>query len=231
MKTKKQKIASTFTKFLWNENKALYDKTLNLPFNQELASGTLDVDKFKYYIIQDYLYLKIYSKVLAILATKAVLLEERIFWLNSSKGILDVEASVHRFFMKTFTIPIEEVDNIEMSPTTNHYTAFLLAAVSHESYEIGVAAVLPCFWIYGEVGKALAKITEHKRNTLYKKWIENYAGADFQNAVKEAVQLTENTAKNASTEIKKKMEYAYKRSAQLEYLFWDAAYKKQTWVE
>lgn len=217
-----------FTQSLWHDNLELYNQTLNLAFNQELAQGILAKDKFKYYIEQDYLYLQMYSKVLAILSTKAPSRDEANFWLASSNGILQVEAEVHQYFLQTFNSSLAQADNLEMSPTTEHYTSFLYMLATLEPYEIGVAAVLPCFWIYGEVGSSLLKLS--KQDNFYQAWINNYAGSDFQTAVKKAIQITDLVASSANQNIRERMRYAYKRSAQLEYMFWDVAYQKQQWL-
>jgi thiaminase (transcriptional activator TenA) len=44
-----------------------------------------------------------------------------------------------------------------MSPVNRAYTDFLIATAYEEPFLTGLSAILPCFWVYLEVGKELMK--------------------------------------------------------------------------
>ena len=99
--------------------------------------------------------------------------------------------------------------------------------VNHRSYEEGLAALLPCFWIYREVGIHIHKNSAD--NNPYQKWIDTYSGEEFAKIVQDMIDLTDRSADIASPEIRKLMLQAFVHSTNLEWMFWDGAYNLETW--
>ena len=60
-----------FTDYLYESSKEIWDKYLEHPFLVELGEGTLDKEKFRKYLIQDYLYLIEYAKVYSMACVKS----------------------------------------------------------------------------------------------------------------------------------------------------------------
>jgi len=61
----------TFTQEAWARNSALFQATLEMPFNRELADGTLSIERFRHYMIQDAHYLVGFGRALAVAAARA----------------------------------------------------------------------------------------------------------------------------------------------------------------
>ncbi|MEM7802662.1 MAG: TenA family protein, partial [Chloroflexota bacterium] len=170
-----------FTQHLWASiEKEIYPAILELPFNQELMAGTLAQEKFEFYIYQDSLYLADYGKALAILGSRSLEAQRMLdFWEFASNAIV-VERALHEGYINKFNINSQA----ERSPSCAAYTNFLLATTSQRSYEEGIAGVLPCFWIYREVGNYI--YDKAADNNPYQDWIDTYSGEEFHLAVEKA---------------------------------------------
>jgi thiaminase/transcriptional activator TenA len=192
-------------------------------FITELMDGTLPKDIFQFYINQDSLYLSEYKKVLALLGVRCADVNDTQFFLSSATGIISVEDELHQMFLNN-----DQFINAP-SPSCELYTSYLARIVNNQTLEEGLAAVLPCFTIYKEIGDYILAHQTNKGNNPYQDWINTYGGADFENSVNTAVEITNKYAQNASGEAVKNMELAFEKSSKLEWMFWDSAYNKEGW--
>jgi len=208
-----------FTDELWQHIQPIYQNILSHPFIQELCHGDLPRSTFSYYLQQDALYLNDFARALAMTATKA---DSRTHFLNClefAKGAVTAEHSLHQDFFEQFDV----VATNEKSLSCLAYTQFLLATATQKSYSESLAALLPCFWIYREVG-----VYTQSHSVLgndYQSWIDAYSGDDFNEGVQLAIEMTNEIAQGVSAGSRQKMLTAFAMSAQLELEFWDSAYQ------
>jgi thiaminase/transcriptional activator TenA len=193
------------------------------PFITELMDGRLSKDVFQLYIKQDALYLSEYKKILALLAVKCADADDTQFFLNAATGIINVEVELHQMFLND-----EELMTVP-SPSCELYTSYLARIVNNHSLEEGLAAVLPCFTIYKEIGDYILAHQTNSGENPYQDWINTYGGAEFEKAVNTAVAITNAYAQKASSETLKKMALAFEKASKLEWMFWDSAYNKEGW--
>ncbi len=198
-----------------------------MPFNAELAQGTLERDRFRHYMIQDAHYLEGFARALALLSAKGHQSEHIVQFAEAARVAIIVERSLHGEYFVDFGISPEEFKATEPTPVCEHYISYLLRLAALEPFEVGVAGVLPCFWIYREVGKRIMKIA-HQPNP-YQRWIDTYSGEDFEKSVDAVIAVANNLADNASSRDVQLMHRAFRRSTQLEWMFWDSAYRQLTW--
>ena len=217
----------SFSQDVWKRNFDLYQKTLNHPFNQELAQGVLDQQAFSHYVIQDAHYLLAYGRALAVCAAKAFEADDVIQFAEGAKVAIVVERSLHDGFMQDFGISKAEFENTPLTLACHHYTSFLTATAWSESYPVILAALLPCFWIYAEVGNDI--VSNSAENNPYQAWVDTYSGEEFHTAVKNVIATIDRVAERCDADTIEKMHQAYRRGAELEWLFWDSAYKKNGW--
>ncbi len=208
------------SKKAWEESSKIIEAIKSHPFNQELMQGTLARDKFAYYIEQDALYLQDFARCHAILASKVPLEYVRYFLRYSDCAFIAEQEVVHQFFRKTFNFQETGL----LTSATLSYTSYLLRICSIESVEVGIAAVLPCFWIYREVGLDIAKY--YDQHNPFARWIETYASDDFGVSVNEVISIFDALAKNTTNTTRQKMLEAFYKSACLEWHFWNDAYYK-----
>lgn len=212
-----------FTEPCWQETKPIYDAIVAHPFNRELTQGTLSQERFAHYVQQDSLYLRDYARCLALLAAKAPSSEIAENLLDYAKEGIAVERALHGHFFAQFQIGHVE----EQAPACFAYTQFLLATVGMETFQVGLAAVLPCFWIYREVGLHIA--AHAAAPNPYAPWIETYSDEAFGTAVARMLEITDAAAAGSSDEMRRAMCRAFVVSSRCEWLFWDGAYRLEAW--
>ncbi|WP_288491459.1 thiaminase II [uncultured Acinetobacter sp.] len=218
----------SFTQLLWQKNTALYEQILNLPFNQELAAGTLAPEAFCHYVIQDAHYLLAYGRALAVAAAKAYDADDVMQFSEAAKIAIVVERSLHNDFMTAFNVSKETFESTPLTLACHHYTSFLTSTAWSESYPVVLAALLPCFWIYAEVGRAI--VSQSVPNNPYQAWIDTYAGEEFHTAVRNVIATVDKVAARCDADTLEKMHAAYTMGAKLEWLFWDSAYHQRQWL-
>jgi thiaminase (transcriptional activator TenA) len=211
-----------FCDHAWQRTTDLRAAIHGLPFNRELAAGTLDKVRFQFYIEQDAQYLEQYSRILAMAGARgpdgAIL---RLF-AESALEAVAVEQALHAQYLNEFGSTAAEP-----SPDCLGYTSFLLATAYHDPWEVLMAAVLPCFWIYWDVGNAIAR--EAAAENRYRAWIDTYSDEGFGNAVRAVIAATDSAAEGVSGVLRDRMMTAFIRSTQYEYLFWEGAYQLRRW--
>lgn len=208
----------------WKAIEDLFAAIVHHPFNGELGKGVLHRDRFLYYIQQDALYLIDYGKALSLLATRSDTPDRMRDFIRFAWGIFTVEEAMHQIYFKEFGVQ----DPVRIkSPACFAYTNFLLATTALRSYEEGVAAVLPCFWVYREVGLSIYRSAT--RPNPYQRWIDTYAGKEFVEATERAIEALEDAVVSASEASRNRMLEAFITSTRLEWLFWDSAYRMEQW--
>ena len=218
----------TFSQDVWQRNLDLYQKILALPFNQELANGTLNNQAFCHYVIQDAHYLLAYDRALAVAAAKADEADDVIQFSEAAKIAIIVERSLHKDFMQAFGITKTEFESTPLTLACHHYTSFLTATAWSESYPVVLAALLPCFWIYAEVGHDI--VSQSVENNPYQAWVDTYSGEEFHTAVRNVIATVDKVAARCDADTLAKMHAAYSMGAKLEWLFWDSAYQQREWL-
>lgn len=195
------------------------DAIHGLDFIKALADGSLPERQFAYYLAQDALYLSGYSRVLARAAAIAPTEAEQLFWARSAQNCLEVESELHRTWLSTRTA------DVALGPVTKSYVDHLLAASVSGSYAVLVAAVLPCFWLYAEVGETLhgqflaaGAPDAHP----YAVWLRTYADEEFAAATRQAVAYADAAGRAASAGERQAMTVAFRQSARYEVDFFDA---------
>lgn len=218
---------SSFSQQAWTTITPIYDRIMELPFIQELIAGTLSTDRFQFYMLQDAYYLQDFSRVLAVAAARAADADMIVKFAEDAQRAIVVERALHGSYFTQFGITPAEVACIEPSPTCFSYTHFLLATAYHAPYEVLVAAVLPCFWIYWEVGKHI--YAHAAPNNPYQAWIDTYAGDDFGETVRATIAAADAAGAQTSPSKRNAMLQAFVRAAQLEWMFWDSAHCREAW--
>ncbi|MCT1529902.1 thiaminase II [Sphingobacterium daejeonense] len=215
-----------WTEHAWQSIQPLFQEILEMPFIQELKDGTLPLEKFQFYMLQDAKYLEHYGRALAALGSKAMDNKMALDFFDFGKNALVVESALHEAYFEQFGLQAHQEITIE--PICHHYIHFLKSTVAFDPIEVATAAILPCFWIYKEVGDHILE-TQNSSNNPYKNWIDTYSGDEFAEGVKLAIAYTDYMAENSTEEKRKLMLAAFKTASKLEFMFWDAAYKNTKW--
>ncbi len=220
-------MADTWKDWLWDGATGIYDAILAHPFLAGLTDGSLDPDRFTFFVAQDAAYLRDYSRALAVVAAKAPSHDDTALLAGHAADTADVELAMHETLLPMLEIDEETFGAVAVSPTTRAYTTHLLAVAHGGTFAEGLAAVLPCYWIYRRVGAELqAKGSPNKR---YQMWIDTYGGDEFGAAVDEVLALADRVGPQlAGSEAWRTREH-FIGTARYEWMFWDAAWRQETW--
>lgn len=216
-----------FSEHAWQRTAPLRAAIHALPFNTELAAGTLSRERFQGYIIQDALYLGEYARALALAGARGPDAATLRSFGTSALEAIAVEQILHERYLTEFGIDPSVLARAEPSPDCLGYTSFLMASAYHEPWEVLVAALLPCFWLYWDVGDAISRTAAP--DNPYRAWIDTYADEGFGRAVRAVIVITDQAADATTPSIRARMMTAFIRSSQYEWLFWDGAYQQRGW--
>lgn len=220
-------MAGSLTERLWGSIGDTFKAILDHPFIDGLTSGSLERDTFRFYVVQDALYLREYARALAICSARSPYEEAIKMFSEHAAGAIAVERQLHESFFADFGMSEEQVRATEMAPTNLAYTSYLLAAVHAGSFPEALGAVLPCYWIYWEVGKTL--LEKGSPDPLYRRWIETYGGEDFAGVVRAVLSFTDEIGPDLSGPEEAKVAERFRTTARYEWMFWDMGYRKEGW--
>lgn len=215
-----------FTNDLYESVKDIWNSYYEHPFVKGIGEGTLDVDKFKFYMIQDYIYLLDYAKVYALGVVKANTEEVMQGFSAMVNNILNGEMSIHRSYMKRIGITSEEVKNTKASLTNLSYTHYMLAVANNGTLAELTVSLLACMWSYLEIGRNLSRIPGSTEHEFYGEWIRGYISEEYRKDTQWVIDLVDELADNMSGKEKKRLRDIFINSSRYEYLFWDMAYNK-----
>jgi thiaminase/transcriptional activator TenA len=207
----------------------LWQKNHMHPFVQGIGDGTLEKEKFRFYMIQDYLFLIDYAKLFAIGAVKA----KDLVTMGKFAALLDAtineEMELHRQYAKRFGISLNELEAAKPSPTTLAYTHYMLHVSQNGTLAELVSSLLPCMWSYWEIGKALNEREGADEHEFYGEWIKMYASDDFGKLALWCIDLLDELAEGKSESELDTLEEIFLNTTRFEYMFWEMSYNEAMW--
>ncbi len=209
----------SWTQEVWAKSLPIYERITAHPFITELAEGTLALDKFVRYIAQDEIYIKNYGEEMLMLADMLPQGPMRQMFAAYAKGGMEAEKAMHDMLIERFGIDTA----VEPSPVTSGYMAHTRHHINSGCIELALAAMLPCMWIYNEVGLHIYR-TRNTAQNPYTDWVATYAAEDFTEGTRQVLQMCDDYAAKASPELRDQMTEAYLIAAEYEWAFWDWGY-------
>jgi thiaminase/transcriptional activator TenA len=220
-----------FTDLLWDASENIRRAIDDLEFLRLLGAGTLPLDAFRRYLEQDSLYLGGYVKSLSLLAAHAPNPIAGAFWASAAASAMD-EAASHEEMLTGGALPAS-TRTPEPSPACLAYTSYLTATAATEPYPVAAAAVLPCFWIYADVGRSLAGAAraalDRDPDHPYARWVSAYDAPEFHTIVDAARTFVDDAAAAATTIQREQMIDAFVVASRYELMFWDSALHPTPW--
>lgn len=178
-------------------------------FVRQLADGTLPREAFTHYLAQDALYLREYAQLLSRASELAPDETERAFWADSARACLESELALHE--TRGADTPVEPSDE------TAAYLAHLRAAAASGDHAVLIAAVLPCYWLYQDVGERLA--AHGHPGHPYADWLGMYGAPAFAAATRHAIEWVQRAARRAPDDRVERMRAAFDESCRHELAF------------
>ena len=220
-------MTDSLTAELWQGITDIYAAILAHPFLTEMSDGSLPHDVFSFYVVQDALYLHRYANALAAVASRAPDTEGTEMFARHAAEVITVERELHGSLLAELGIDPAAIEAAEAAPSNLAYTSYLLATVSGGSYAEGVGAVLPCYWIYWEVGKELLR--RGSPDARYQRWIDTYAGEDFGETVRDVLAVADALGPGLAPRERTLVHRHFRTTSRYEWMFWDMGYRKESW--
>ena len=218
-----------FSERLYKELQPIWRKNHAHPFVQGIGDGTLDQEKFRFFMIQDYLYLIDYAKLFALGVMKAGDLETMGTFAKLLDSTLNEEMSLHRQYAKKFGVSEDEFEQAKPSPTTLAYSHYMLHVGQNGTLADLVAAILPCMWSYSEIGKELNQIPGASEHEFYGEWIQMYSSKEFEELAKWCIDLLDELTEGKPESELAKLEEIFLNTTRFEYMFWDMSFNQAMW--
>jgi thiaminase (transcriptional activator TenA) len=208
---------------------SLWQRQLHHPFVVALGNGSLPQTNFQFYICQDALFLDVLTKTFAYATTRTSDHDEMEQLGNYLLHTLLVEAELHRRYGARFGLAPAQMAAIPLAPTNYAYTRHLLSIAATGTLTEILTAILPCAWIYAEVGRHLVASTSPAPDHPYADWLATYASPDF-DAVGVWIRerLDTHTVKSSPAE-QARLQELFRISTCYEWLFWDMAWHLEEW--
>ena len=220
-------MTDSFTSELWHGIGDVYGAILAHPFVTGLTDGTLPHDAFAFYVVQDALYLQRYAGALAAVASRAPDAAATEMFARHAADVIAVEQTLHGSLLADLGIDPATAGTAEPAPTTVAYTSYLLATAGGGSYAEGVGAVLPCYWIYWEVGQELLR--RGSPDPRYQQWIDMYGSEEFGEVVQAVIDVTDAMGPGLGAAERDRVHRHFRITSRYEWMFWDMGYRKEAW--
>ena len=216
-----------FTKQVHEQAKNSWDASKQHPFVQELVAGALSLDTFRFYLIQDAYYLKHFVKaheeVMKQTTNERIISSQRF----CKEGLEESELLIREQFFKELGITEEECLKTPVAPTAYHYTSHIYRQFTDGTLATALAALLPCYWLYYEIGTTFAG--KQSSIPMYQRFLETYDSEGFKEVLDELITLIDEVADQVSAQEREQMAEAFMISSHYELNFWQMAYTQEAW--
>ena len=207
----------------WEAITPVYQAIESLPFITELMNGTLENEKFLFYIRQDALYISDFGKILTAIATKLSNRSHIEAFICFAGESIAAESALHQTYFSEF----DGSKPLMQSPSCLLYTSYLYRQLS-APVEVMAASVLPCFWIYKAIGDYILA-NQSGENNPYQAWIDMYSSEEFALSVERAIEVCDELAEKCTYEQQQAMTDVFVACSKFEWMFWESAYRLEGW--
>lgn len=201
------------------------------PFVQELAAGTLGADRFRFYQMQDARYLEAFADGCAVVSSRVVRPDDKIWWLDAAKMALVVEKGLHEGYGRTLGYTADDIAALELTPSNRAYGDHMVIHAHRSSLVEAIAALVPCPWLYIDLGVHLlqglggAIPADHP----YKDWLAMYSDPGFDEYMTRILAYLQQAADAAGPAERQRAKDAFLASVRYEWMFWEQAWTFQRW--
>lgn len=218
-----------FSDELRREADGIWQAIFRHPFILELSEGSLPLEKFKFYIRQDYIFLHEFCRALAVSCSKIEDLQELKQFSEFLYNTVNIEIKSEEELAIMLGIPLETLIESNLSPTNYAYTRHLLASAYADTVGGFMASIMPCIQSYMEIGERLRPSTNLRRTPVYERWASTYWGREYSELVNRRRTMLDTLAERAGEAELDLMRRRYIISSRYELMFWEMAYNLEGW--
>lgn len=219
----------SFSELLRKESDHLYEAIYQHPFVQGIAHGNLSKSQLIHYVKQDFTYLTTFTRVYGIAIGKCTEREDIAFFHKQIEFVLNSETHPHHNFCRVAGVTYESLQGSVNSPTAVNYMQHMLTAAQFGTIGELIATVLPCPWVYLDIGQRIMRELQPEKDHPFYEWIAFYDGETVETLTKQFCAWLDRLAAEASPTERESMKQLFIRSCQFEYMFFDMAYRLEEW--
>lgn len=212
------------SEILYDSAKEIWNSYYDHPFVKRIGTGELNIEKFRYYMIQDYLYLLEYAKIFALGVIKAKDEDTMRAFAELVNSTLNSETNIHKDYMARLNISKEEVASAKPALANASYTNYMLWVSQNEGLLQLAVTVLSCSWSYKMIADKLSKIPGATEHEFYGQWIRGYISPEYNKTNDNAINLVNKLGENCSKDEIENLKDIFINCSRFEYMFWDMAY-------
>lgn len=212
---------------LYESARDIWESYYGHPFVTGIGDGTLPLEKFRFFMLQDYLYLYEYAKLFSLGVVKAADHDLMRTFSSMTDSTLNGEMKTHQAYMTRLGITQEEIDHTKASMVNCSYTSYMLSVGYGGDVLDILVAVLSCAWSYARIGQKLAAVDAALNHPFYGEWIQSYISDDYQNIVNENIFLVNKYGENIDEKRCSQLEDIFIRCSRYEKLFWDMSWNME----
>ena len=221
-------MAERLSELLRQKVAGIWEAQHQHPFVRGIGDGTLGLERFQFWLRQDYVFLIEYARLLALAAARSPDLETMTRFATLLQETVKTEMNLHRAYAAEFGISHDQLEREPTAPTTRGYTDFLLRVAATGDFAELVAALLPCMWAFSEIGRRLA-MQAAPSEKRYARWIAMYSSREFAELAEWCRDLLDSLAAGLPERDLQKLEAAFLTSSRYEWQFWEMAWKMERW--
>ncbi len=215
------------TGWLFQRAKPFWDELASHPFVVSLYRGDLPLERFRYYVLQDYNYLIGMMRTFSIIASKSPP------WLAAAAleiahSDATVEMENYKRLLPRVGLTFDDVLRSEPAPTNVAYMNFLISTAALEPPLTGLVAVLPCFWSYQYIAERNRHLLEENPNPLYREWASVYLSREYGELVKRLRDAVDRLYEESCTD-RERLWRVFLAGTRYEKMFWDMALHGEEW--
>lgn len=216
-------MANRFSEQLHQDALEIWGEIFAHPFLHEVQAGTLPIEKFRYYVTQDYHYLEGFGRAVSIALSKAP--DTEALRKLARRVSTPIERPLHKEMFELLEIDETEVVRVGPSPTNRAYSDHMIAAALMGGTGVAAAALLPCPWTYHLIGSAIT-VPNHP---VYGHWATSYRSGLLEESTAAWREMVDRFGDEGGVAVRQAMREAFLTSSRYEYMFWDMAYKQEQW--
>lgn len=193
------------------------------PFNIALFKGILHPTTFEFYLKDDFIYLQQFSLSLNELSIRCSASNPQLSadLLYLSEDVVESEKQMQIHYKKQ----LQYHNNSKAGTVISSYIEHQKQSISNQPFPVALCSVLPCFWIYYQLG-IIHQDTSKNDDNPYKEWISTYSSASFINATLMLADSVDCLAENSSHEVKQLIQYEFQQGTQYELAFFNDVWSK-----
>lgn len=213
---------------LYAEVKDLWSEAAEKPFVVEMAKGTLDEDRFRHYMIQDYLYLQDYMDILNLILAHASDPGLRDFLRGTIEETKNETERVHVPNMRKIGIRDEELSGCGRESVIIEYVGYMKRQLEEKGLLAGLTAMLQCSWAYAYIGRVLTdRYAEEIAVSPYRSWFEAYTCGDYVAANRKWIDVLDKEAEATGDAERALLCRIFRTCAEYENRLWDDLYSRK----